>query len=69
MSSFGPHLKIIGLCYYANVVKKEKSQILTTHKTFKKSHNFPQTEHQLQPNINRKFIFELQKGEWDLSSQ
>ena len=48
--------------FLANVLKEEKkeTQILTTHKTFKKTHIVQQAKHQLRLNINGEMVFELQ---------
>ena len=57
--SFGPHLKIIGIFYYANVLQEEKR----THKytpnknLLMKTHIFEQTKHQLQRNISTSVNF------------
>ena len=54
MGSFGPHLKTIGICYYAMVLKEEKKkQKHNTHITFRKTHIGQQTNHQLRHNISK----------------
>ena len=54
ISSFRPHLKIIGNCYYANVLKEEKKKLkYTIHRTFMKTHIVQQTKHQLRHDISR----------------
>ena len=46
ISSFGPHLKIIGISYYLKVLKEEKKKHkYTTQKTFMKTQNVHQKEH------------------------
>ena len=42
----------------ANRIEKE-TQILTTHKTFMKTHVVQQTKHQLRHDISGKMVFEL----------
>ena len=42
------------------MLKKEKKQILTTHKTFMRSHIVQQTKYQLRHDINGQILFELQ---------
>ena len=37
--------------------EKKKREILTTHKTFIKTHNVPQTKHQFRRNLDRKLNF------------
>ena len=44
-----------------------ETQILTTHKTFMKTHIVQQTKHQLRHHINGKIVFELQGIRWNLS--
>ena len=52
--SYGPHLKIIGICYCANVHNEEKKKHKhTTQKTFMKTHIAKQTKHQLRHDISR----------------
>ena len=60
VSSLGTYLKIIGICYYANIIKKrteKETQILTTHKTLMKTHNVEQTYQLLGYNIYRLVSF------------
>ena len=54
----GPHLKNLGICYLANLVKEEKNKHnYTTQQTFMKTHNVRQTIHQLLHNISRDVKF------------
>ena len=58
ISSSGPHLKIIGICYCPNVQKEEKKkQKYNTHKTFMKTHTVQQTKHQLRHPTSRHVKF------------
>ena len=41
-------------------MQEEETQILPTHKTFMKTHNFQLTEHQLRHDIIGNMVFELQ---------
>ena len=61
ISSLGPYLKIIGMCYYANMQKKnrQKKLTLTTHKNYMKTHILHQTKQQLQKKSIETLIFEL----------
>ena len=46
-------MKIIGTCYYANMLKDEKKeQILTFTKTLMKTDIVQQAKHQIRGNIN-----------------
>ena len=40
--------------------REEDTQILTTYKTYMKTHIVQQTKHQLRHDINGKMVFELQ---------
>ena len=54
INSVGKHCEIIGISYYAIVLKKEnKKQKHTTHITFIKTHIGQQTKHQLPHNIRK----------------
>ena len=62
MSSFGPHLKIIGICYHLNMLKqKKKRNKYTTHKIFMKQIVY-QSKHQLQHKFNRDINFWYSKN-------
>ena len=60
------HMKTIGICYHANLLKKEKKkkQIMTNHKNFIKTHIVQQTKRQLH---NFKKHVELKGSGWHLS--
>ena len=47
--------------------KEKKTLILTTHKTFMKTHIFTETKHQFRHNFKKTLIFELKGVGWDLS--
>ena len=51
------HLKIIGICYYANVLKEKKKHTNATHKTLMKTHIVQQTKLQLRHYISRHVSF------------
>ena len=58
ISSIGPNLKIIGICYYMIVLKEEKKkQIHYSHNFFIKTHIVQQTKHQLRHNISKHIDF------------
>ena len=62
-------MKIIGICYYANFVKRREKEAkkLTTQKTLMTTHFDQQSKHPLDIISIENFIFELQEIGWDLS--
>ena len=62
-SSFGPHLKIILICHYLNLLKEEKKKHnYTTHKVNLKAYLVQQTKHKLRENVSRHVNFRVSRN-------
>ena len=57
ISCIKPHLKIIGICYYAIVLKEENKTQMNHSHNFMKTHIVKQTKHELRHDISKHVNF------------